>query len=101
MVPRKTHCGNRSRAAEELAKPAAAIEADAGVMSSAAPKALVLLRVPRGSPSPADESIRAAIQADRRRLGLAPANGEQYRVAGPYRIEIGGEALDEYVAWEV
>ncbi len=69
--------------------------------SPAAPKALVLLRVPRGAAAPADESIRAAIRADRRRLGLTPANGGQYRLAGPYRIEIGGEALDEYVAWEV
>jgi len=70
-------------------------------MSPNAPKALVLLRVPRGAAVPADETIRAAIQADRRRLGLGPANGAQYRLAGPYRIEIEGEALDEYVAWEV
>ena len=70
-------------------------------MSPTAPKALVLMRVPRGAAAPADESIRAAIQADRRRLGLALANGAQYRLAGPYRIEIGGEALGEYVAWEV
>ena len=70
-------------------------------MSPAAPKALVLMRVPRGAAAPTDESIRAAIRADRRRLGLASAGGEQYRLAGPYRIELGGEALDEYVAWEV
>jgi len=70
-------------------------------MSSAAPKALVLLRLPRGAPAPSDDSIRAAIEGDRRRLGLAPASADQYRVAGPYRIEIRGEALDEYVVWEV
>jgi len=70
-------------------------------VSRGAPKALVLMRIPRGAPAPADESIRAAIQADRRRLGLGPANGDQYRLAGPYRIEVDGKALDEYVAWEV
>jgi len=69
-------------------------------VNPAAPKALVLMRIPHGEPAPSDESIRAAIQADRRRLGLEPANGYQYRLAGPYRIQVGGQPLDEYVAWE-
>lgn len=60
-----------------------------------------MLRVPRGAAPPSDGDIRAAIAADRVGLRL-PANAEAaYRLAGPYAIELGGRALDEYVAWEV
>jgi len=63
--------------------------------------ALVLLRVPRGAARPADERVQRAIDDDRRRLGLGPAEISSYRLAGPYAVEIDGQSLDEYVAWEV
>jgi hypothetical protein len=63
--------------------------------------ALVLLRVPRGAAPPADERVQRAIDDDRRRLGLGPADDTSYRLAGPYPVEIEGQSLDEYVAWEV
>ena len=65
------------------------------------PRALVLLRVPRGAAPPGEEQIRHAIQDDRRRLGLSPEADGSYLLAGPYAIDISGQALDEYVAWEV
>ena len=65
------------------------------------PRALVVLRVPRGAAAPDDAAIRGALAGDRVRLALPPAAGIAYRVAGPYAIEIGGRALDEYCAWEV
>lgn len=64
------------------------------------PSALVVLRVPRGAPAPDPGTVRAAIESDRRRLHLPPAD-DAYRLAGPYRITVEGETLDEYVAWEV
>jgi hypothetical protein len=71
-------------------------------MTDASHRALVLLRVPRGAEPPDDTRVAQALRDDRRRLGLADAqNGAGHRVAGPYTIEIAGQALDEYVAWEV
>jgi len=69
--------------------------------STVSPKALVVLRVPRGSIRPAEADIQEAIRTDRARLALPAADGITYRLAGPYPIEVDGEALDEYVAWEV
>jgi hypothetical protein len=64
-------------------------------------RALVVLRVPHGAPAPAAAAIRAAINADRASLAL-PVDGDfDYRLAGPYAVVLGGETLDEYVAWEV
>ena len=68
---------------------------------SGLPRALVLLRVPRGAAAPDDGTIRRAIEADRRRLGLPAADDGGYRLAGPYRVDLDGRSLDEYVAWEV
>jgi hypothetical protein len=68
---------------------------------AAAPRALVVLRVGRGAPPPASADIRMAIAADRVRLSLPPAPLLEYRLAGPYSVVLGDEALDEYVAWEV
>ena len=65
------------------------------------PKALVVLRVPRGAARPSEPDIEEAIRDDRRRLALPAVDGITYRVAGPYPIEVGGQALDEYVAWEI
>lgn len=65
------------------------------------PRALVVLRVERGTPQPADADIRRALQKDRAALALPPTDGITYRLAGPYPIELEGRALDEYVAWEV
>jgi hypothetical protein len=65
------------------------------------PRALVVLRVGRGAAPPASADVRAAIAADRVRLALPPAPLLEYRLAGPYAIELGGAAVDEYVAWEV
>ena len=42
-----------------------------------------------------------AIAADRAKLALPPADDAEYRLAGPYAIELDGRSLDEYVAWEV
>jgi len=65
------------------------------------PKALVLLRVPRGDLRPTEERVRSAIAADRRRLGLPDATDSSFRLAGPYPIEVDDRVLDEYVAWEI
>jgi hypothetical protein len=65
------------------------------------PKALVVLRVARGASCPAEPEIQDAIRVDRRRLALPPIDSITYRLAGPYAIEVEGQALDEYVAWEV
>jgi hypothetical protein len=71
-------------------------------MTDASHLALVLLRVPRGAEAPGDTRIAQALRDDRRRLGLADTeNGGGHRIAGPYPIEVDGQALDEYVAWEV
>ncbi len=65
-------------------------------------RALVVLRVPRGASAPPPARIRAAIAADRERLRLPPADGDiEYRLAGPYAVEVDGQGLDEYVAWEI
>ena len=70
-------------------------------VSQASPRALVVLRVARGAAAPDEHDIRARIAADRARLGLPPDGDGGYRLAGPYPIELGGQALDEYVAWEI
>jgi hypothetical protein len=71
------------------------------LVGHASPRALVVLRVPRGGPAPAAGEIRAAIAADRVRLALPPPDDTDYRLAGPYPIDLDGRALDEYVAWEL
>jgi len=70
-------------------------------VSQAPPRALVVLRVARGATPPDARAIRAAIEVDRARLSLPSAGVVAWRLAGPYAIEIDGQALDEYVAWEV
>jgi hypothetical protein len=65
------------------------------------PRALVVLRVPRGAAPPDEAAIRDAMAADRTRLALPPAPGLDYRLAGPYPVTVDGAALDEYVAWEI
>ena len=70
-------------------------------VSQPSPRALVVLRVARGAGPPSEQEIRARIDADRVRLGLSPDGAAAYRLAGPYAIELGGQALDEYVAWEI
>jgi hypothetical protein len=69
--------------------------------SQAFPRALVVLRVARGAPAPSEAAIRTAIRSDRAGLALPASDDFAYRLAGPYPIEVGGDALDEYVAWEV
>jgi hypothetical protein len=64
-------------------------------------RALVVLRVPRGAAPPPEHDIRAALTADRTHLALPPADLVSYQLAGPYRIEVAGQPLDEYVAWEI
>jgi len=64
------------------------------------PRPLVVLRYPRGSAPPSAAALEDAIQADRRRLRLPPAERPTVGLAGPYAIEVDGQALDEWVAWE-
>lgn len=71
------------------------------LVTQAAPKALVLLRVARGAAAPAEAEVRSAIAADRARLALPAAEIVAFRLAGPYAIEVDDQALDEYVAWEI
>ena len=70
-------------------------------MSHGSPSALVLLRVRRGQPAPAEPELRAAIARDRQRLHAPPPSAAgEFAVAGPYPITIDGQELDEYVVWE-
>ena len=64
------------------------------------PRALVVLRVARGAPPPDGAALRAALAKDRLRLALPPAPDVEFRLAGPYAIEIDDRPLDEYVVWE-
>jgi len=80
--------------------PAAPVRNVSPLVSQTSPRALVVLRVSRGAGPPSERDIRARIDADRARLGLPPDGAPTYRLAGPYAIELGGQALDEYVAWE-
>ena len=82
-------------------QPARAWGMVAALVNHLSPRALVVLRVPRGAEPPAERDVRAAIEADRSALGLPLADVTEYRLAGPYALDIGGEAVDEYVAWEV
>jgi hypothetical protein len=84
---------------EPLAKGPATRNAAADMAHTTA-RALVVLRVPHGAPAPDAQTIRDAIRTDRARLALPPDDGFSHRLAGPYPVLIGGEALDEYVAWE-
>ncbi len=70
-------------------------------MVMASPRALVLIRVPRGAAPPAGDAVERAILDDRRRLGLSANGRPDVVVAGPYAIELDGRPMDEYVAWEV
>ncbi len=70
-------------------------------MSAGTSIALTSVRVAQGSPRPTDEDLRRALERDREALHLAPANGLlDLAVAGPYRISVQGEDLEEYVVWE-
>lgn len=70
-------------------------------MHAGASPAFALVRVPRGEPTPSDETFLQALQEDRRRLHLPAANGQtEFQIAGPYAIIVDGSELDEYVAWE-
>jgi len=71
-------------------------------MSAGTASALTVLRVARGTPAPSEADLRAAIARDRARLHL-PGNStpRDLRVAGPYRITVDGQELDEYVVWDV
>jgi len=68
--------------------------------SQATPRALVVLRVPRGAQAPGEEQIRSAIMADRSQLALPPGEVLGYQIAGPYGVLVAGKAFDEYVVWE-
>jgi hypothetical protein len=63
-------------------------------------RGLVVLRYPRGSGPPTADALQAALRADRDRLHLPAAGDLSYAVAGPYAIEVDGQPLDEWVAWE-
>lgn len=70
-------------------------------MSAGTSIALTSVRVARGAPRPGDDVLRQRLERDRAALGMAPMNGLlDLAVAGPYRIEVDGDLLDEYVVWE-
>lgn len=70
-------------------------------MPAGTPIALTTVRVARGAPRPSDDAFREAINRDRKTLGLAAAvQLPEIQIAGPYRISVGGQDLDEYVVWE-
>jgi hypothetical protein len=57
--------------------------------------------VARGAPQPSEETLRNALNEDRARLRLPPANGAvEIEVVGPHPIVVDGAELDEYVVWE-
>lgn len=65
------------------------------------PRPLVVLRYPRGSAPPTPEAVREALARDRECLHLPRATDDgSFGLAGPYAIEVDGQALDEWVAWE-
>lgn len=68
--------------------------------NQATPRALVLIRVPRGAPAPGPDDIQRALAEDRRRMPPGGASGFDHAMAGPYAILVDGVALDEYVIWE-
>lgn len=70
-------------------------------MSAGTSIALATVRVPRGRPRPSDETLRQALEDDRAKLHLAPANGlADLAITGPYAVTLEGRELDEYVVWE-
>ncbi len=70
-------------------------------MSRAIATALAVVRVPKGAPRPSDEVFRAALQEDRKRLGLEEAEAfADFAVSGPYPVLVDGVEYDEYVVWE-
>ena len=71
-------------------------------MSAGSASALIVLRVPRGAPRPNEAELQAAIERDRARLHASATNSPRdLRIAGPYRITVDGQDLDEYVIWDV
>ena len=70
-------------------------------MSRGTASTLTVIRVPRGQPAPDEAQLRTAIERDRVRLHLAPEkSARDVSVAGPYRVTVNGQELDEYVVWE-
>jgi hypothetical protein len=70
-------------------------------MSSPAPVAFALVRVPRGQPRPPHDEFQAVIRRDRERLHLAPADGPiEIEVTGPVQVVVNGAEYDEYSVWE-
>ena len=70
-------------------------------MPAGTPIALTTVRVAHGEPRPSEEAFRLAIVRDRQALCLPLASRPpEVQIAGPYRILVGGEDLDEYVVWE-
>jgi len=70
-------------------------------MSHGTASALTVIRVPLGQPRPADAELRAALARDRTRLHLPMEKyARDVAVAGPYRVTVDGQELDEYVIWE-
>lgn len=70
------------------------------IMPAGASQAFALIRVPRGNPRPSEGELRAALVADRERIGHAAAPATDLEVAGPYKISVDGHEVDEYVVWE-
>ncbi len=71
------------------------------IMPAGASQAFALIRVPRGNPRPSESELRAALIADRERIGHAASSAPtDLEVAGPYKITVAGAEIDEYVVWE-
>ncbi len=70
-------------------------------MSRATAAALTVIRVARGANRPSDDQVRAALQADRKRLAIDEQPLiDDFAITGPYAITLAGRDFDEYVVWE-
>jgi hypothetical protein len=70
------------------------------MVNPAGPRALVLVRRPRGAPGPDAAEVRQALVDDRTRIATVGGASFGYRLAGPYPVVVDGVEMDEYVAWE-
>ena len=68
---------------------------------SGASLALAVVRVTHGAAAPPHDQLRAALDADRKTLGLPPGDPtNELIVVGPFAVTVGDQSFDEYTVWE-